>query len=109
MANAVIPRIQGDEYQARIFWLEATRLLADPGIVTEVGYEVDGVRGFDDVGVFYDGPHGSGTDPNIRADYFQVKFHVSNAGVFTAASLIDPSFIGAEKFSLLEKLYDAQQ
>src|SRR5688500_12081171 len=102
MANAVIPRMQGDEYQARIFWLEATRLFMNPALVTEVGYEVDGVRGFDDVAVFYGGAHGSGTDPKVGADYFQVKFHVSNAGVFTAASLIDPGFIGAERFSLLE-------
>lgn len=108
MANAVIPRIQGDEYQARVFWIEATRLFATSPVATSVGFEVDGVRAFDDVAVFY-GPNGCGTDPQVRADFYQVKFHVSNAGSFTAAALIDPEFIGAASISLLERLRDAQR
>jgi hypothetical protein len=109
MANAVIPRVQGDEYQARVFWLESTRLFADDGVVTSVGFEVDNVKAFDDVVVYYDGPDGSRVDPHVRADYFQVKFHVTNAGAFTAVALIDPAFIGAETVSLLERVRDAQQ
>lgn len=109
MANAITARVQGDEYQARIFWLEATRLYADQPVVTAVGYEVDGVRAFDDVAVFYDGPHGCGTDPGVRADYYQVKFHVTLAGAFTAEALTQPAFIGAERVSLLQRLRDAQR
>ncbi len=109
MANAIVPRLQGDEYQARVFWTEATRLFQDNPIVTAVGFEVDGIRVFDDVAVFYGGMHRDGTDPDVRADYFQVKFHVAQDGAFTAAALTDPAFIGAEMVSLLQRLRDAQR
>lgn len=32
MANAAPTRIRGDDYQVRIFWIEATPLFADAGI-----------------------------------------------------------------------------
>jgi hypothetical protein len=109
MANAINARIQGDDYQARIFWLMVTRLFGEETRVTRVGWEVDDVVGFDDIAVFYDGDHGDGIDPNVKVDFFQSKFHVTHERAFTAAALIEPSFIGATTQSLLQRLKDAQQ
>lgn len=107
MANAVIARQQGDDFQARFFWLQATRVILEDH-VREVGYEVEGVRAFDDVSLHYDPPQIDGMD-RVYADYFQVKYHVTCNGEITAAALTEPEFIGATKVSLLQRLRDAQQ
>jgi hypothetical protein len=46
MANVVVPRMQGDDYQARFFWLQACRLFEDHAKVVRVGYELDIVKFF---------------------------------------------------------------
>lgn len=109
MANAVVSRIQGDDYQARVFWAEATRLFEDSPVATEVAFEVDDAKGFDDVVVFYGGDRRDPYDPKVLADYFQVKFHVAQDGSFTAAAFCDPGFIGATKTSLLQRFHNAQR
>lgn len=109
MANSVVPISQGLDYQARIFWLEALRLLGDRSPVRAVGYEIADIKGFDDVVVYY-GENGAGSDaPDVLADHFQVKFHVADDDVFTAQALTEPAFIHAESRSLLQRLRDAQQ
>lgn len=109
MAKAIAARQQGDEYQARFFWMEACRLFHSTSVVTRIGFEVDGARAFDDVVTFYDHKISNEAGQAIRADFYQIKFHVTMAGAFTADALIDPEFIGASSVSLLERLRDAQQ
>lgn len=109
MAKAVIPRMQGDDYQARFFWLQACRLFEDHSKVSHVGYELESVRFFDDVAIFYTAPIPDERGDAIRADYFQTKFHMNQAGAFTWHALMDPSFIGVQSLSLLQRLLLVQK
>src|SRR5215213_1958239 len=108
MANAITPRQQGDDYQARFFWLHACRLFQPHTKVARVGFELSRVKSFDDVVVTYAEPLCYERGDKIGADYFQVKFHVSQAGAFTCDALIDPKFINATSVSLLQRLRAAQ-
>jgi hypothetical protein len=110
MAKAIAARHQGDDYQARFFWLHACRLFQERTKVSRVIYEAENVKSLDDVVVEYE--DNSFLDEQgdcIRADYFQVKFHVTAAGAFTGAGMTDPAFINAKSVSILERLYAAQQ
>lgn len=110
MANAVLAQMHGHDYQARVFWMFAARLRdPDRPNVTEVTYEADGPKAFDDIVVRYDPPRRSQTDHQIPADYHQIKFHVTEKGRFGYADLIDPKFIAAKKTSVLQRLRDARQ
>lgn len=112
MANAVVARIQGDDYQARHFWLTACRLFEDHSKVIRVGYDMDGSgapKAFDDVVAFYGSPVPDGRGGTVSADYCQVKFHVNHAGAFTCAALTDPAFISASAVSFLQRLKAAQE
>lgn len=108
MADAVIANWDGHDYQARFFWIHASGL-RDPEKphVAEVSYEADGPKGFDDVIVRYS-PGNAGRRPFlVEAANHQVKFHVNQSGRFGYADLIEPEFIGASKFSILQRLKDA--
>ena len=108
MAKAVIPRLQGDDYQGRFFWLQACRLFHEHTKVQRVAYEYDDIKSFDDVVVFYSEPIPDERGSTCSIDYFQVKFHIDHNGTFSCDALIDPAFISAEKVSLLQKLRAAQ-
>lgn len=109
MAKAVIPRMQGDDYQARFFWLQACRLFEEHSKVLRVGYELDRIRFFDDVAVFYGTPVPDERGGQVFADYFQIKFHVDQAGAFGWRALTEPDFVGAESLSLLQRLHSVQK
>ena len=70
MPNPVIPRMQGDDYQARFFWLQACRLFQPYSKVCNVGYELRLVRAFDDVLVKYSQPLCLERGDLVQADYF---------------------------------------
>jgi len=53
MAEAVLARKQGDDFQARLFWLYAASLLEPTANVARVGYET-GPKAFDDVLIGYE-------------------------------------------------------
>ena len=109
VADAVIARWHGDNYQARVFWEHALNLLSPESCVAEVSFEADGPKAFDDVVVKYDPPiAGSGPD-RVAADYQQVKWHVQTGGRFGFEDFVDPEFIGARSFSLLERLEQARR
>lgn len=73
MADAVVARWHGDNYQARVFWENALNLLRPQSCVAEVSFEANGPKAFDDVVVRYDPPiAGSGTE-RVVTDYQQVK------------------------------------
>ena len=108
MAKANVARRQGDDFQARLFWLKAASLLDPNSPVIRVAYET-GPKSFDDILVEYD-PNSAAKDhegkPIVR-EYIQCKWHTT-AGTFGYQDLIDPSFINAQRYSLLQKAYQAQ-
>jgi hypothetical protein len=109
MADAVMARWHGDNYQARVFWENAFNLLLPNSCVVEVTFEANGPKAFDDVVVKYDPAVPRGGPERVSAEYHQVKWHVALDGRFGYADLIDPEFIGAKSVSLLERLKQARE
>lgn len=107
MTTAVVARQFGDDYQARIFWLEACRLFSRYSKVARVAYEFKGIKSFDDVAVLYSTPIPDERGGALTADFYQAKYHVDLKGNLTWKALIDPEAIGAASVSLLERLHDA--
>lgn len=108
MTRANTVRRQGDDFQARLFWLRAASLLDPNSPVIKVGYEI-GPKSFDDIWIEYD-PAKAPSDHEghqIIRRHIQCKWHTS-AGAFGHNDLIDPGFINAERFSLLQKAHQAQ-
>ena len=109
MADAVVARWHGDNYQARVFWENALNLLSPHSCVVKVTFEADGPKAFDDVVVKYDPPVARSGPDRISADYHQVKWHVETGGRFGYEDFTNPDFIGAQSFSLLERLRQARR
>lgn len=104
MSKVNVPRLTGDDYQARWLWVNICRLLPKSSNVKSVIYEANMVKAFDDVAVFYkDGVKDSLLRP-LYADFYQVKFHMKASGSITCQNLIDPEFINATSVSLLQRL-----
>lgn len=108
MARAIAARTQGDDYQARWFWLQVCRLFGDRTNVVRVVYEADNVKSFDDVVVHFEGMADEEGHP-LFAEYYQVKFHVTSGGALTWEGMMDPAFINAQSVSLLQRLKNAQE
>lgn len=108
MGRNVIARQDGDDYQAKFFWLKACCLNIPSSKVAEVAWEVDSTFGFDDVTVTYD-PAILESGSEVIKEYYQVKFHVDHRNGFTCQALIDPEFIGAVNDSLLQRLFKIYQ
>lgn len=108
MTQAVAVRRDGDAFQARIFWRKAACLLDPASPVAMVGFE-SGPKGFDDVWVAYapDRAPGDHEGKPILREHIQCKWHVS-INDFGYADLIDPEWINANKFSLLQRARTAQ-
>lgn len=109
MADAVVARWHGDNYQARIFWENAFNLLLPHSCVVEVTFEANGPKAFDDVVVKYDPPVVRSGPERVSAEYHQVKWHVQTGGRFGYEDFVAPDFIGAQSFSLLERLQQARK
>ena len=109
MADAVTARWHGDNYQARIFWENAFNLLLPHSCVVEVAFEANGPKAFDDVVVKYDPPVVRSGPERVSAEYHQVKWHVQTGGRFGYEDFVDPDFIGAQTYSLLERLQQARK
>lgn len=106
MARAIVARRQGDEYQARIFWLHLLKLRTGD-FVESVCFESDRVSFVDDVVVTYREPICErATGKRINCDYYQCKYHVTQGGAFTYKELLDPTFINCKE-SMLQRLYNA--
>lgn len=105
MAQSLAALYHGWEYQARLFWIQASRMFQDRPKVQKVGFERTEVRSFDDITVHYEGLLEAG-EP-VGADFYQVKFHMS-AGSIRNEDFADPAFINAKSHSLLHRLRDAK-
>ena len=108
MTQAIAVRRDGDAFQARIFWRKAACLLDLKSTVTQVGFE-SGPKGFDDVWVAYapDRAPGDHEGRPILREHFQCKWHVS-VNDFGYVDLIEPEWINANRFSLLQRARTAQ-
>jgi hypothetical protein len=108
MTRSNVARRHGDDFQARLFWLKAVSLLDPHSPVIKVAYET-GPKSFDDIQIAYD-PHIAPPDHDgnpIYRRHIQCKWHTT-AGAFGYEDLIDPAFINAEKYSLLQRAHHAQ-
>ena len=108
MATANVARRNGDDFQARLFWLKAASLLDPASPVISVAYET-GPKGFDDIRVQFDPqkPKRDHRGEPIYQEHIQCKWHTT-AGSFGYTDLIDPSFINASRFSILQRAHRAQ-
>jgi SMODS-associated and fused to various effectors sensor domain len=109
MTDANVARHQGDDFQARMFWLKATALLDPKSNVVRVSYE-SGPKSFDDITIEYDParPERDQEGKPIYRRHLQCKWH-RKAGVYGHADFINPKFINADTVSLLQKVHRAQQ
>lgn len=108
MANSIVARSYGDEYQQLVFWKYALKMLNDENNIESVCYEYDEVKSFDDIVIKYVSPKKfRGT--SISREYIQAKFHMADNQLFTVDNLIDPSFIHATSESLLDKVVNARK
>ena len=103
MAKSVVARQQGDDYQARWFWIQVCRLFEERSKVASVTYESEAPKSFDDVTVAYSSGRCDEEGNPLYADFYQVKFHVTQEGALTYESLMDPKFVNATSVSLLER------
>jgi hypothetical protein len=106
MAKAISARRQGDEYQARWFWIHLLGLRIND-YVESVCLESDRISFVDDIVVKYREPiNDSITGKQISLDFYQCKYHVTQNGAFTYKNLLNPSFINCKE-SMLKRLYKA--
>jgi hypothetical protein len=108
MTRANVARRQGDDFQARLFWLKATSLLDPKSPTIKVAYET-GPKSFDDILIEYD-PSAAPPDHEgqpIYRRHIQCKWHTT-AGTFGYEDLTDPAFVNAERYSLLQRAHTAQ-
>ncbi|SEF11012.1 hypothetical protein SAMN05444161_8513 [Rhizobiales bacterium GAS191] len=102
MTQAVTVRRDGDTFQARLFWLQAARLLDPASPIERVGFE-NGPKSFDDIWIEYD-PAKGGRDQYgepLRREHVQCKWH-GTPDTYGYSQLIDP------EFSLLQRAHRAQ-
>jgi len=108
MAKAIAARLFGDDYQSKIFWIQVCRMFDDRSKIVKVEIEADDAKSLDDVVVHFDPPVIDNGE-EVFTEYYQVKFHMTHEGSFTWHALIDPSFINATSFSLLQRIRNIQQ
>ena len=108
MADSIVARQQGDDFQARLFWLHATLLLDDASPVRRVFFET-GPKAFDDVVVDYDakGAPQDHTGKPVLRDHMQCKWHV-RPGDFGYDDFINPEFTKGTSVSILKRAHNAQ-
>ena len=108
MTRAIVARRQGDDFQARIFWLNAAALLDPASPIVRVAYE-RGPKAFDDILIEYD-PERAPRDHEglpIHIEHIQCKWHTT-AGTFGYEDLIAPTFLNATRYSLLQRAQQAR-
>lgn len=106
MSNATSARQFGDDYQALVFWKYATMMLSGALQIEKIIYENDKIKSFDDIVLHYSKPQRF-RSTNIMNDYIQVKFHMSKTDMFTVDNLINPKFINADTYSILDNILRA--
>lgn len=109
MGKQIAARMLGDDYQALFFWSKVCEMYQEHNKIKKVAYEYEEIKAFDDVVVFYKEGVRDSSMTQISADYFQLKFHVTNSNYFTYNNLMDPKTINATTVSILERIHNAQR
>jgi len=104
-ARAIAARMQGDDYQARWFFIQALRMFDRGSPVTSVALEQGHFPWFDDIVTRY----APGKSVRRAADAHQIKFHVVADGALSFESMVDPSFVGSTTTSLLQRIVEANR
>jgi hypothetical protein len=85
-------------YQLRHFWLNTLPMLYQPqGHVAEVEMECREVSAVDDLKVMYAQAGINDDGERVHVDYYQIKFHVSQADHVNAEALINPKWTGTKE------------
>jgi hypothetical protein len=100
MANQVVPRLTGDDYQHLYGWWKALLLLKDSEKVSHVRIEDPDAGSVDDVTV-YRYSHGSLPDEFFHY-FFQVKYHANQTEQYGVRNLLEHKLNGT---SLLQKFH----
>lgn len=101
--HQIAARIDGDDFQGRLFWIKAAELYTDPPRVARIAYEYDQAVGVDDLVLFYHPPGVHEGPEQYDVDAMQAKFHVDHKGAYSSAFLLEvPS---GSKRSLLQKMH----
>lgn len=105
---AISAVLEGARYQLRHFWLYALPMLMQPqGPVVEVEMECRRqVSAVDDLKVVYAPPGIQDDGARVDVDYYQIKFHVSQADHVNAEALINPKWTGT-KDPMLRRFWQA--
>lgn len=103
--NQVAARTEGDNYQGLFFWKKASSLLVSSSKVVEVIFEHDRAAGVDDVTVFYEHPGVKDANMFCTADFYQVKYHMTQAEGYSSDNLIKPA--KENSASLLQRFFNA--
>lgn len=93
MANQVVARLVGDDYQHLFSWYQVLELLRPGTTVERVRLEDEDAMSVDDVTVHHAGR---------RSQYFQVKCHVDHRSGYCEGSLVEAE---GNKSSLFQKWY----
>lgn len=97
MANQVIARLKGDDYQHLLSWHYILELMMPEEKVHQVTIEDSSAEHVDDVTVRYE------TDVNKPDCFYQIKYHVDHRDAYSTEKLIvSPS---QNSMSLLEKFF----
>lgn len=106
MAKSVAARLHGDDYQALVFWEQASRLLRGLDDIEAIDIESDDLKSIDDVVLHFKEGHIDNHGKPLRKECYQVKYHVDFRNSLRAESLIDPSFINATSVSFLQRAFN---
>ncbi|MEA3275325.1 MAG: SAVED domain-containing protein [Pseudomonadota bacterium] len=101
--HQVAARIDGDDFQGRMFWIKATELYTDPPHLARIAYEYDQAIGVDDLVLFYHPPGIADGPEQYDVDALQAKFHVDHKGVYSSDFLLEVP--RGSKTSLLQKMH----
>lgn len=101
--HQIAARIDGDDFQGRLFWIRAAELYTDPPRLSRIAYEYDQTIGVDDLVVFYHPPGVPDGPEQYDVDAMQAKFHVDHKGAYSSAFLMEVPT--GSKRSLLQKMH----
>ena len=101
MANQVIPRLTGDDYQHLYSWYHVLSLLRPHDCVKRVRVEDADAGSIDDVTIFHEAA--TGTTVDVYEYFFQVKYHENQQHSYSTDVLLQSE---GKSRSLLHKFWD---
>ncbi len=107
LANAIVARENGDNYQRMVLWHHITKLIHGDSDYKRLFTEHPEIKSFDDIVVEYKQPAYKHGHRCIGKEFIQTKFHQYESDTITLDNLMLPSFVNSTKFSFLQKLKSA--